>query len=274
MNDDGITFLAGPAAFIQQQAIGLDCIAEDVIAAGGQVPNNQNNLRRHFTLTRPVANGQPTGIPALRMQVANPALVPNFNPPSVRLPNGGVVRAIDALYLNAANSNTPLTQLLFCDIVTQPGPNDAHVLFTLGMNGCSLVVLSAVPQGVPTLANGHLRVVHDRDHRNLAAWAAAGFTVRFAFYADAQGSGQIPAAWQAAPPVIMNYNPHNLPWGQQGLMAQVPAPRIATNFLFWDGLGWRVGSRHYFNLGGQNMRDAEGAAISLVPPVSTQSQPI
>jgi hypothetical protein len=72
----------------------------------------------------------------------------------------------------------------------------------------------------------------------------------------------------------MNYNPHNLPWGQLGLLAQGLAPRVATNFLFWDGQAWRIGSRHYFQMGGQNMRDAEGAAISLVPPVSTQSQPI
>jgi|GEM_PF-6923171 hypothetical protein len=241
MIDNAIAFLAGPAAFIVGNPITLAQINQDLPAGIPAI----NNLRTRFTLSTESQSGSPApgALPKLRMQpVGGPAVV-QLPPP------GGVLTTIDALYCRAGDGGNPLAALPYCDIPTAPGAADAHTLFTTGMNGCSLIVLSAVGAGAPALAAGRLRVVHDHDHRSLATWAAAGYTVKFAAYPDGAGAGAAPAAWPVAA-VVANYNPHNYPWGMPVPGQTVPGNRVVTNFLFWNGAKWTFNSRHYVDFGG------------------------
>ncbi|AUH52013.1 hypothetical protein CXB49_14900 [Chromobacterium sp. ATCC 53434] len=244
MQDNVPNFLAGPATFIVPNPITLAQIAQSM--PGGALPA-VNNLRTRFTLTTDTGTGGlplPGALPKLRMQ-------PVGGPPTVTLPPpGGVVTTIDAQYCHASAGGTALAALPFCDIPVAPGPADARTLFTTGMNGCSLMVLSAVPVGAPALAAGHLRVVHDHDHRSLATWAAAGYTVRFAAYADGgTGAGAPPGGWPV-PALVADYNPHNYPWGMPVPGQAVPGARVVTNFLYWTGANWTFNSRHYVDFGG------------------------
>lgn len=262
MQDDTHAFLAGPAAFIVAHPIVLN----DITPFGVGIPA-VNNLRTHFTLSTVTAGPggpAPGAFPMLRMQ-------PVGGPPVVVLPGaGGALNTIDALYCRAGNGGDAFNVLPYCDIAIAPGGADAHTLFTTGMNGCSLLVASAVPPGAPApLAPGHLRVLHDRDHRTLAAWHAAGYTVSFAAYVDGVvGAGAAPPAWPVAP-VVANYNPHNYPFPM--LTPQGMGARVVTNFLQWTGANWTFNSRHYVAYA------ATPYDIDATPPVgltSTQSIPI
>jgi len=260
MQDDTHAFHAGPVVFIVAHPLVLNDIAPGGIPA-------VNNLRTHFTLstvTAGAAGPAPGALPMLRMQ-------PVGGPPVVVLPPpGGVLNSIDALYCRAGNGGDAFNVLPYCDIVAAPGDADAHTLFTTGMNGCSLIVASAVPPGAPAaLAPGHLRVLHDHDHRTLAAWQAAGYTVRFAAYVDgAVSAGAAPPAWAVAP-VVANYNPHNYPFCV--VTPQGVGIRVVTNFLQWTGAHWTFNSRHYVAFA------ATPYDLDAVPaggPTSTQSIPI
>ncbi|MCU0762141.1 MAG: hypothetical protein MUF76_03935 [Hydrogenophaga sp.] len=259
MQDNTIAFLAGPAAFIAAHPIVLNDIAPGGIPA-------VNNLRTRFTLSTATAAGglpAPGALPMLRMQ-------PVGGPAVVAPPGGGALTTIDALYCRAGNGGDAFNALPYCDIAIAPGGADAHTLFTTGMNGCSLVVASAVPAGAPApLAPGHLRVLHDHDHRTLAAWQAAGYTVRFAAYVDgAVGAGAAPPAWAVAA-VVADYNPHNYPFGV--MTPQGMGVRVVTNFLQWTGAHWTFNSRHYVAFA------ATPYDLDAVPPggaSSTQSLPI
>lgn len=249
--DQAPAFVANPAAFIALQTIALTAIGENMPGGAFAV---QNDRRMRFTLARGVgaAPPGPGDVPLLRMQ-----------PPAVGV--GAVVAqpppqppltTIDAYYCHAGNGGMAFDVLPRVDIPVAPGGADAHHLFTTFMNGCALVVLSAVPAGAPALAPGHWRVVHDFDHRPLAAWAAAGYTVHFAAYVDPAQPGPMPGAW-AAPAIVRCYNPHNYPWQ----FHQPPAPprvRAVTNFLWWDGGHWNFGSRHFHCSG--------PAAFDIDPP--------
>lgn len=241
MIDNVPDFLASPAGFIVANPVTLAQIAQNM---PGGIPGG-NNLRTRFTLTTDSASGAPApgALPKLRMQ-------PVGSPPIITLPPpGGVVTTIDALYCRAGDGGTALAALPFCDIPVVPGAVDPHTLFTTGMNGCSLIVLSAVPAGAPALAPGRLRVVHDHDHRSLAIWAQAGYRVRFAAYADGAQAGAPPVAWPA-PAVVANYNPHNYPWGMPVPGQTAPGNRVVTNFLQLNGVNWTFNSRHYVDFGG------------------------
>ncbi|WP_261826626.1 hypothetical protein [Inconstantimicrobium mannanitabidum] len=160
-------------------------------------------------------------------------------PPVVAQPGGGVLGTIDAFYCRAGNGGMAFNALPFCDIAIAPGPLDAHFLFTTGMNGCSLVVASAVPIGAAPLAHGAWRVMHDHDHRSIAQWQAAGYTIRFAAYADLADAGVGPFL----PVNVVSYNPNNYPWNY------MDSVRIVTNFLHWTGVNWNFNSRHYHAAG-------------------------
>ena len=233
--DDVPTFTANPAAFIAAHPIVLNYIAQNT---GGGFPV-VNNQRTRFTLSTTTVNGAPgiNDFPALRMQ-------PGGGPAVVALPGGGVLTTLDAMYCHAGAGGVAFNVLPFCDIPIVPGGGDAHLLFTTGMNGCTLVVASAVPLGAPVLAAGRWRVLHDHDHRSLAAWGGAGYTVRFASYADAAEPGPVPVGMVPAPHVTF-YNPHNYPWN---FVPPPPAParvRVVTNFLYWNGANWIFNSRHF-----------------------------
>lgn len=234
MQDNAPGFLANPPAFIAGHPIVLNDIAPGGMPA-------VNNLRTRFTLSTVTVNGLPGPgqLPMLRMQpVGGPAVVPL--PP----PGGGVLSTIDALYCRAGNGGDAFNALPWCDIAAAPGGADAHVLFTTGMNGCSLVVASAVPPGAAALAPGHWRVMHDHDHRSLAQWHAAGYVIRFASYVDGPlGAGPLPA-WPVAP-VVNNYNPHNYAFAVNTPQSPPPGVRVVTNFLWWNGAHWTFNSRHY-----------------------------
>lgn len=240
--DNALDFLANPAVFINAHPIVLNYIAEDT-GGGFNVVNNQ---RTRFTLSTRTVQGMPgpNDFPALRMQQA-------VGPAVVTLPSGGVLTTLDAMYCHASAGGTAFNMLPYCDIPIAPGPGNAHLMFTTGMNGCSLVVASAVPPpppgaplgAQPPLAPGQWRVMHDHDHRSLAAWAAAGYTLRFASYSDAAQPGAVPAAWPA--PIVNTYNPHNYPWS---VVPPPPSParlRVVTNFLYWSGANWTFNSRHF-----------------------------
>lgn len=243
MIDNAIAFNAGAAAFIVANPITLAQLAQSMPVPPG-VPNI-NNLRTGFTLTTDALHGLPVpgALPKLRMQpVGGPAIVP-LPPP------GGFLTTIDALYCHASVGGTPLNALPYCDINSVPGAADALTLFTTGMNGCSLVVLSAVAPGAAALAPGFLRVVHDHDHRDWATWNAAGYTVRFAAYENLADAGVIPGGLAPAP-VVVTYNPHNYPWNMPVPGQVFPGVRVATNFLRWNGANWTFNSRHYVDFGG------------------------
>ena len=202
MQDDTLTFLAGPAAFIVANPIVLN----DIAPVGVGIPA-VNNLRTHFTLSTVTAGfglPAPGALPMLRMQ-------PVAGPPVVVLPGlGGVLNTLDALYCRAGNGGDAFNVLPYCDI---------------------------------PLAPGHLRVLHDHDHRTLAAWHAAGYTVRFAAYVDGVlGAGAAPPAWPVAP-VVADYNPHNYPFGMLTPLGM--GVRVVTNFLQWTGVHWTFNSRHH-----------------------------
>lgn len=249
MRDDVFVFTNGPAAFILQNPIVLSTITDDL--PGGIPP--VDNLRTRFTLSTVTQGGTPApgALPCLRMQpVGGPEVVPQ--------PGGGVLTTIDALYCRASDGGTPLANVYYCDVPIQPAPNDAHCLFTTGMNGCSLIVLSAAPQGAPPLAANHFRVVHDHDHRDLNTWAAVGATVRFAAYDDPNQAGIVPPGW--APPTLANYNPNNYAYGVPVPGKPFPGARVVTNFLYWTGLNWTFNSRHYTDYTGESFD------IDAVPP--------
>lgn len=242
MIDNAPTFLAGPAAFIVPNPVTLGQLTQNM--PGGGIPA-VNNLRTRFTLTTDSAAGAPApgALPRLRMQ-------PVGSPPTITLPPpGGVVSTIDALYCRAGDGGVALGALPYCDIRIAAGAGDAQTVFTTGMNGCSLIVLAAVPAGAQALAAGHWRVVHDHDHRSLATWANAGYRVHFAAYADAAGAGAPPGAW-TTPARVANYNPHNYPWGMPVPGQTVPGARVVTNFLFWNRQNWTFNSRHYVDFNG------------------------
>lgn len=258
MQDNNITFQAGPAAFILAHPIVLDDLASEGIPA-------VNNLRTRFTLSLATTGGMPAvgALPMLRMQaVGGPAVVALAAP-------GGVLTTTDAMYCRAGSGGAAFNALPYCDIPIVPGANDAHTLFTTGMNGCSLIIASAVPPNAPApLAPGHLRVMHDRDHRTLAAWHAAGYTVRFAAYEDGEaGAGASPPAWVVAL-VVANYNPHNYLFDMQTPLGM--GFRVVTNFLVWTGGNWTFNSRHYVTFAAQSF-DID-APVGHMP--STQSIPM
>jgi hypothetical protein len=175
--------------------------------------------------------------------------------------NGHGFGTIIAKWCNASAGGTPLDRIPYCDFPAVPGAHDPLFVFTVAMNGCSFIVVSAVPRGVPALTPGHYRLLHDRSHNGLQRWAKAGYTVRFAAYTDVKEAGPMPAAAAAAGPNVISYNPRDYPWTSShgGFLYA----RVVTNFLAWDGHTWRFGSRHYHERG-----DAGGRSITArdVPP--------
>lgn len=222
-------FMLNPSVFIIANPIVLNSINQNLI---GGIPAI-NNLRTFFSLSTNTVHGVPglLDFPTLRMQPIGAA-------PVVHQPGGGVLNTIDAMYCRAANGGDGFNIMPFCDISTVPVPADAHFLFTTGMNGCSMIIASAVPVGAAPLAPGSWRILHDHDHRSIAAWVAAGYTVQFACYADIAEAGIIG-------PHIHSYNPNNYPWGYDAGAHFGFSLRIVTNFLYWNGANWSFNSRHY-----------------------------
>lgn len=249
-------FVANPTAFIAAHCIALNAIGEPW---GGGFPA-AHNRRNRFTLACGVgpAAPLPADQPMLRMQpdaVAIGAAV-------------GGMSTLDAYYCHAGDGGMAFNNLWRVDIPIAPGPGDARLLFTTGMNGCTLVVASAVPPGAPPLAPGHWRVMHDHDHRTLAAWQAAGYTVRFAAYADSNVGplgepGPVPVGWAVVP---RSYNPHAYPW-HHGAPPSPPRVRVVTNFFWYDGAHWNCGSRHFHASGAQAF-DID-APPGVAPPLSS-----
>ncbi len=255
--DHAIAFVNDPAAFIANNVIALEQITADLGGAG--VPAG-NNVQRPFILLQATQLGVPaqnTG-PMLRMQPAIGGYL-------------GVTR-FDAWYCNAGHgghNGANLGQLPYVDIRQTPLPADPKLLFTVAMNGCTLVVVSAVPAGAPALAPWHYRVFHDWDHNSLATWHAAGYTVRFAAYAGADEPGQRPLSF--LPNLrVRTYNPHNYPWVHFG-GRQMPDMRVVTNFLHHDGAAWYWHSRHYHS-NGQLILNQD--AVPVGGASSTQSLPM
>lgn len=267
-NDNVPTFTANPAIFIVANPIVLDAIAENMPGHGFPVLNNQ---RSWFTLSTRTVNGHPgpNDFPSLRMQPGGvpPAGIP-LVPPVVPGLSGGMFNTLLAYYCHAGNGGTAFNALPFVDIPALPGANDARYLFTTGMNGCALVVATAVPAGAPPLAPGQWRVMHDHDHRALALWNGAGYTLRFASYADPNDAGPVPA-W-ANPPVVNTYNPHNYAWN----LIPPPPPllyppaRVVTNFLAWTGAHWTFNSRHYHTAAGVTYEENQPPAIRSTQTVA------
>jgi hypothetical protein len=258
--DNAATFLANPLTFIAGSPIVLDQIGQNM--PGGAFPP-VNNQRSRFTLSTgaPGVAPAPGSLPRLRMQ---PAAVPAGG--VVPQPPLAPLATLDAYYCHAGIGGVALNALPYVDIPIAPGPADAHLLFTTGMNGCALFVASAVDPAAPALAAGHWRVLHDPSHRSLAALHAGNYVIHFAAYVDAVQPGPVSAAWAAAP-IVRNYNPNNYPFA-------LPPPampmnqRVITNFLWWGGAHWNFGSKHYHLLG------ASPSPIDAPPgagPNSTQS---
>lgn len=264
--DNSATFLAGPAAFINANPICLSRLDEHLPAPG--IPA-VNNLLTRFTLYTNTVHGVPgpNDLPLLRMQpVGGPVFAP--------LPGGAVMPTMEALYCRAANGGVAFNNLPYVDIAIAPAALQPTLMFTTGMNGCTLVVASAVPAAAPALAAGDRRVMHDHDHRSLAQWAAAGYTLHFASYADAAQAGPVPPAWAPAP-IATDYNPNNYAWGSPPPVVGPAGPiamRVVTNFLWWDPATarWVYLSRHAHTYGIQDLAmDAPGAG-----PASTRVLPL
>ncbi|HTV19351.1 MAG TPA: hypothetical protein VMG12_11785 [Polyangiaceae bacterium] len=250
--DHATTFLANPGTFIQNHSISLLQIASKT-----NVPARQNNLTRHFTLsqeTKWLGLAWVDPIPSLRML------------PGV---GGGGLQTLFAYYMYAGDGNDPLDAIPYCDIPVNPGAAAAKLLFTVGMNGCTLIIATAVPPTAPALPANHWRVLHDHSHYSLATWHAGGYAVRFASYADANEAGAVPGAFAAA----LNqrcYNRRGHPWhyavqGKHGVWM-----RVVTNFLHWDGAAWNYHSVHFHNYATEvNDVDAPTGGLS-----STESVPV
>ncbi|WP_437729272.1 hypothetical protein [Sorangium sp. So ce861] len=246
-------FTGNPGGFIQNHAISLLHIASKL---GGPLVRRPN-LQKMFTLSREtkwLKMAWEDPIPTLRMM---PGL------------GGDGLTTFLSWYLFAGDGHMATDAIPYCDIPINPGANSPNFLFTVGMNGCSLVIASAVPGTAPPLAAGHWRVLHDHSHYNLARWHTDGYTVRFASYAGANEAGAIPGAFAAA--INVNtYNPNNYAWhyvvhGQHGAHM-----RVVTNFLHWDGNAWNFHSRHFHNYA-DTVEDLDAPPGTVNPASSTQS---
>jgi len=226
--DYGDDFIANPGAFIQNNAISLKQIDSKT-----PMPARQNNMIKSFTLTREtkwLGTAWADPIPSLRM-----------------LPGqaGDGYTTILSRYLYAGDGGDALDAIPYCDIPVAPGDGAPKFLFTVGMNGCTLVIATAVPGTATPLAANHWRVLHDHSHYDLARWHAGGYTLRFASYAGANEPGAVPPAFAGA--TVTNYNPNNYAWnyaeqGRHGVWM-----RVVTNFLHYDGNRWNYHSVHFHN---------------------------
>lgn len=250
--DNAPALISDPGAFIANHTIALSEINVNM-PQGTWLPNT-NNQQCRLTLSQ--SGFIKKGVPMLRML---PGLF------------GGSLKAIPAYYLHAGDGGMAFNVHRHVDLPLIPHPPYPRFLFTTGMNGCSLIVTSVVPGGAPPLPANHYRVFHDHDHRPLATWHTAGYTVRFASYADITQAGPIPPAF-AANINVTTYNPNNYPWsyvvhGQHGVTM-----RVVTNFLHYNG-GWHFHSCHFHDRAG--VPNAVDTPPGVAPAASsTQSLPM
>lgn len=229
--DHAIALTANPGVFIGNHGIGLSEI--DANMGVGGIPA-LNDMTCILTLSQASANGlpAPNSMPMLRM-------CPGMG--------GGGLTTILAKYCRAGDGGTHVDQIPYVDFRAALGVGEPPFLFTVGQNGCSFIVVSAVPGTAPALAPLHLRLLHDHSHYSLAHWQAAGYTVRFAAYSDGVEPGPIPGAF-AANINVVNYNPNNYPWFF--VVGGVARARVTTNFLHWNGANWDFHSKHFHDSGG------------------------
>lgn len=231
--DHAPTFLANPGTFIQNHSISLRQIDSKT-----PMPARQNNMIKYFSLsqeTKWFGTAWADPIPSLRM-----------------LPGAGGdgLQTILARYLYAGDGGDALDAIPYCDIPVAPGAAAPKFVFTVGMNGCTMVIATAVPGTATPLPANHWRVLHDHSHYSLATWHAGGYTVRFASYADAAEPGPVPGAFAAALN-LRCYNAHGYPWHYAQPGAHGVWMRVVTNFLYWDGAAWNYHSVHFHNYADQ-----------------------
>ena len=228
--DHANAFTGNPGGFIQGNAISL----LQIVSKLGAPLVRRSNLQKQFTLSQETSwfgMAWEDPIPSLRMM---PGL------------GGGGLNTFLSWYLFAGDGGMATTAIPYCDIPINPGVGQPNFLFTVGMNGCSMIIASAVPAGVEPLAAGHWRVHHDHSHYDLARWHADGYTLRFASYADAGEPGAVPGAFAAAFNLNI-YNPNNYPWHYVVPAQHGVHMRVVTNFLHYDGAAWNFHSRHFHN---------------------------
>lgn len=243
--DHSFALEANPGTFIGANKIGLSEIAVNLGLIGLQVINN---MVCRVTLSQASGVGgvaQAGTIPMLRMC---PGL------------GGNGLNTIDSYYCHAGGGvgGWGVDALPYVDIPINPGAAQPKFLFTTGMNGCALMIATAVGGGAPAvLPANHYRVMHDPRHHSLAHWHGAGYTIRFAAYCDAAEPGAVPGAF-AAHLNLQIYNPNNYPWhyvqhGQHGATM-----RVVTNFLHYAGAAWNFHSSHF--------HDRAGVALDVDTP--------
>jgi hypothetical protein len=232
-------FLASPSLFLQERFISLSALTG--LGAGGFPPagpggGNFRLTARHHSL---LPFGTARHVDLQYVPGAAAALASDFAacfcPANTVAPHG--------------NRGT----MLYSDFRAVPGPGDAEHVFTSNMNGCAIVVVTAVPGAVlggtpvPPLPAGCWRMYHDPSHAPVNAWIGDGFTVRFAAYSD-PAEFYTGGAGAAPPPAFagtaLTYNPNGHAWG--GVIGGQSYCRNVTNFLSSSPAGWTFHSCHFF----------------------------
>jgi hypothetical protein len=235
--DHSYALAANPALFIAANKIALSEISANLGHIGLVV---LNNMRCRLTLSQATGNGGVAvagSVPMLRLCPGQ---------------GGNGLATIDAYYCHAGNGvgGWGVDVLPYVDIPINPGAHLPQFLFTTGMNGCALMVATAVPATAPApLPLNHYRVLHDPRHHTLAHWHGAGYTIRFAAFADAAEPGPVPGAF-AAHLNLQIYNPNNYDWHYLVHGLHGATMRVVTNFLHYDGAAWSFHSSHFHDRAG------------------------
>jgi hypothetical protein len=244
-------FVNNPATFIGEHRIVVDVVDELMNAAPVA------GITTDAVISTDAANDEQ--IPKLRLAPANKVVNGEVVVP------GGKAKIFKTMWLPVSRvQGNPSAEYYaaspYVDIAVAPGGDDTKYVFTQGMNGCALIIVSAVPEGAPALAEGKWRVFHDPRHAPVGKFQALGYTVHVAAYAgatEATDGDKVPYVDGVAPAHVINYNPHDYPWsrkcidggGPLGTLPLTNAYRVVTNFLYWvpgDAPHWAFGSRHYF----------------------------
>jgi hypothetical protein len=242
-------FVANPATFIDAHRIVVDEV--DKLMAAAPVAG----ITTDAVISTDAADDEQ--IPKLRLAPADKVVAGEVVVP------GGKAKIFKTMWLPVSRvQGNPSAEYYaaspYVDISIVPGDGDTKYMFTQGMNGCALIIVSAVPVGAPALAVGKWRAFHDPRFAPVGKWQELGYTVHVAAYADAKAPTKgdtVPYVNGVAPAHVINYNPHDYPWsrkcsdGGAPLGTLIDAYRVVTNFLYWvPGVPaghWAFGSRHY-----------------------------
>ncbi|MDC0713242.1 hypothetical protein POL68_32570 [Stigmatella sp. ncwal1] len=295
MKDYGTQFLESPEYFIGGRPIGLG----NVSGSDGREPEQEikdlagrNSATYLFTLTEEDAVTKTTTsedrtiyirdrdtqkvirtetVKGQKLTKTYPAdSIPTLRawPLDKKLPKR---QGILGMWCAASDGGVEPNDMPYCDFPITPALNEPHFVFTVGMNGCSIIIARQVPLGVPPLQVGHWRMFHDHSHFKLHKWHGANYVIQFAAYPNAnplQEAGMRPATWNLAKERIVSYNPHDYSWGVDGSI------RGVTNFLYYsrNRNQWLFLSRHFTvgkdSLGNQKL----GEEMRKIGPNTTSTQ--